>query len=87
MVTNWTPKIFQSLWEMLLTGHAVLEREERSLKPFGDFPGLPMQEQISFFPQEIYSPSTQPFGKKKEKLLRCVGWQKPRPTSGGPAEG
>lgn len=58
MVTNWTPKTFQSLWEMLLTSHAVPGRKERRLKPFGGFPGLPMQEQISFFPQEIYSPST-----------------------------
>lgn len=57
-VTNWTPKILQPLWEMLLTSHAVLGWKKRRLKPFRGFPGLPMQEQISFFPQEIYSPST-----------------------------
>lgn len=33
VVINWTLKVFQSLWEMLLTGHGVLEQEERSLKP------------------------------------------------------
>jgi len=79
--TNRTTKIFLSLWETLLTSHTALEREERSLKLSGGFPALPMQEQMSFFPQEIYSPSTQPFGSKKQKSLGCVGWQKPCPTS------
>lgn len=65
VVTNWTLKVFQPLWETLLTGHAVLEQEERSLKPLGVFPGLPLQEQIPFFPWEICSPSTQPLGKKE----------------------
>ena len=72
-VTNWTPKTFQSLWEMLLTGHAVLGWKERRLKPFGDFPGLPMQGQISFFHQEIYFASTRPFGKRKKSHFAVLG--------------
>lgn len=78
VVTNW------ALWEMLLTGHAVLEQEERSLKPLGVFPGLPMQEKIPFSPGEICSPSTQPLGKKEGRSHHGVGWQTPCPTSGYP---
>lgn len=69
MVANWTPRIFQSLWEMLLTGHRALEWKERSLKPFGGFAGLPTQEQVSFFPLEIYST----LWEEERKVIHCVG--------------
>lgn len=73
VVTNWALKVFQPLWETLLTGHTVLEREERSLKPLGVFPGLPMQEKIPFSPREICSPCTQPLGKKKGHITALGG--------------
>lgn len=48
---------------------------ERRLKPFEGFPQMPKEQisLISFCPKEICSPSTQTFGKKKEKSPRCAG--------------
>lgn len=48
---------------------------ERTLKPFEGFPQLSKEQisLISFCPKEICSPSTQTFGKKKEKSPRCAG--------------
>lgn len=65
--------IFFYFWEMLLTGHAVLEQEERSLKPLGVFPGLPCRSKFHFSPGKPALHPLSPWGRRQKSHFMVLG--------------